>query len=67
MFGKHSLTVAFLSAKGHLRSTYDVAYDNVLKTFDNVWCAKGLIAIRNNLVVSWKNSPKKILHNFFLF
>ena len=29
----------------------DVAYDDVLKEFDNVWCVKGLI-------ITWKVRPR---------
>lgn len=32
-----------------IEKALDVAYDDVLKVFDNVWCVKGLIAIGSNL------------------
>ena len=34
-----------------LEKTPDVAYDDVLKEFDNVWCVKGLI-------ITWKVRPR---------
>lgn len=33
------------------KKTPDVAYEDV---FDNVWCVKGLIVTRSDLVVTWK-------------
>jgi hypothetical protein len=33
-----------------------VAYEDVLKGFDSVWCIECLILTHSNLVVKWKNS-----------
>jgi hypothetical protein len=41
-----------------LEIALDVVYDGVLKKFDKIWCGKGLIAIRSNLLVTWKDGPK---------
>jgi hypothetical protein len=40
-----------------LEKNLDVAYDDVLREFDKVWCVKGLIVTRRNLVVTWKVRP----------
>ena len=37
-----------------LEKTLDVAYEDVLKEFDSVWCVKGLIVTHSNLLVTWK-------------
>lgn len=39
------------------KTTPDVAYEDVLNEIDKVWCVKGLIAICNNLLVTWKVRP----------
>jgi hypothetical protein len=36
----------------------NVAYEDVLKDFDNVWCVKGLNVTHSNLVVTWKARPR---------
>ena len=41
----------------NLEKTLDVAYKDVLKIFDNIWCVKGLIATHSNLVVTLKARP----------
>lgn len=33
----------------------DVAYDDVLKKFDLVWCVENLIACGSNLIVTWRD------------
>jgi hypothetical protein len=40
-----------------LQKAPNVAYQDVLKEFDSVWCIKGLIVTRSNLVVTWKVRP----------
>ena len=37
---------------GLKKKTPDVAYEDVLKEFDNVWCDNGLIVMRNNILVT---------------
>lgn len=39
-----------------LEKTLDIAYDD-LKKFDKIWCVKGLIITRNNIVLTWKVTP----------
>jgi hypothetical protein len=39
------------------RKTLYVAYEDVLKKFDNVWCVKNLIVTHIDLVVTWKVRP----------
>lgn len=41
-----------------LEKVPNVAYDNVLNDFDLVWCLKGLIVTRTNLLVIWKMKPR---------
>lgn len=31
-----------------------MAYQDVLETFDSVWCGKGLLVTHNKLAVTWK-------------
>jgi hypothetical protein len=55
MFGRLFLTYGRIEWQRILKAlerTYDVAYDNILRVSDKVWCVKSLIATRNNLVVS---------------
>ena len=40
-----------------LEKAPDVAYEDVLKEFDNVWCVKGLTLTCSNLVIVWKVKP----------
>ena len=50
-----------LSGKGLLwnwEKTLDVAYEDVLNKFDLIWCVKGLIVTRSNLVVTWTIRPQ---------
>ena len=42
----------------YLEKTPDIAYENVLKVFDNVWCVKALIVICSNLMITWKLRPR---------
>ena len=55
------LTMVDLSGKGLLwnwEKTLDVAYEDVLNKFDLIWCVKGLIVTRSNLVVTWTIRPQ---------
>lgn len=55
-----SLNIVGFSDKRHFwltRTQLSVVYGNLLKAFDEVWCIKGLIATRSNLVVSWQCRP----------
>ena len=36
-----------------LEKAPEIAYLDVLKEFDLVWCGKGLIVTRSDLVVTW--------------
>ena len=61
MFGTLFLTYGRIEWQRILKAlerARDVAYDNVLRVSDKVWCVKGLIITRNNLVVSWKTRPR---------
>lgn len=40
-----------------LENALDVAYQDVLKGFDSIWCVKSLIVTQSNLVVTWKVRP----------
>lgn len=53
MFGMLSLIEWQRTLKA-LKKTHVVAYDDVFEDFGKVWCVKGLIATRSNLVMSWK-------------
>ena len=35
-----------------LQKAPNVAYENVLKIFDNIWCVKHLVVTRSNVVVT---------------
>ena len=55
------LTIVDLSGNKLLwicKKTLDVANEDVLKDFDNVWCVKSLIGTRSNLVINWENRPR---------
>ena len=41
-----------------LKKTPDVAYEDVFRKFDKVWCVQSLIVTCNNLVVTWKLGPR---------
>lgn len=53
MFGMLSL-IEWQRTLEALKKTHVVAYDDVFEDFGKVWCVKGLIATRSNLVMSWK-------------
>jgi hypothetical protein len=38
--------------------TPNVAHEDILKEFDNVWCVNILIVMRNNLLVAWRVMPR---------
>lgn len=62
MFFKKCICFSGLQFEMH-EKTHDVAYDNVLKAFDKVWCIEALIATRSSIVVSWKSKVKAFIIN----
>ena len=42
----------------NLENAQDVVYEDVFKESDKVWCVKGLVVTRRNLVVTWKVGPQ---------
>ena len=43
----------------------DVAYQDVLNEFDSTWGVKGLMMIRSNLIVTWKDRPHMSIISWF--
>lgn len=41
-----------------LQKVMDVAYQDVLDKFDLIWCVKGRIVTRRNLVATWRIQPR---------
>jgi hypothetical protein len=50
-----------------LEKTLDVAYEDVLREFDKVWCVQGLIVTCYNLVVTWKVRFKNTISKHLVF
>lgn len=42
----------------NLEKALDVAYEDVFRGSDSIWCVKGLLVTKSILVVTWKIGPQ---------